>query len=231
MREVCRCFGVPIRIHESGTMFTGIVEATGTICHTRPTPGGRRLRIDAPWASECRLGASVSVSGVCLTVADADRESLEFDVIRETLDKSTLGAKRVGDRVNLERSLGVGDRLDGHFVQGHVDGIASVERVWSSAEECVVRFEPEAHLRPYIIPKGSIAIDGVSLTIASVEGRIFSVALIPTTLDRTTFSSLKTGDRVNIESDIIARTIVHHLSEMSASGGLTLETLREAGFA
>ena len=212
-------------------MFTGIVESMGAIAETRPVPGGRRLRIDVPWGGECKPGASVCVSGVCLTIASANRESLEFDVITETLDTSTLGVKRVGDRVNLERSLRIGDRLDGHFVQGHVDGTATVDRVESSPQRWVVWFEPESHLRPGIIPKGSVAIDGVSLTVASVAHAQFSVALIPTTLELTTLMSLKTRDRVNVESDIIARTIVHHLSGISASGGLTLDTLREAGFA
>lgn len=212
-------------------MFTGIVECVGTIAQPRPVPGGRRLRIDVPWAGECQLGASVSVSGVCLTIAAVDARSLEFDVVAETIDKSTLGSKRVGDRVNLERSLRAGDRLDGHFVQGHVDGTATVEGVQSSAKEWVTRLEPQPQLLPYIIPKGSIAIDGVSLTVAALDGATFSVALIPTTLEQTTLSSLKAGDRVNVESDIIARTIVHHLTGMSAGGGLTLQSLREAGFA
>ncbi len=212
-------------------MFTGIVESTGTLSLAQPGPGGRRLRIDVPWARECRPGASVCVSGVCLTVASPLDGALEFDVIRETLETSTLGHKRVGDRVNLERSLRVGDRLDGHFVQGHVDGIARVVRVKSSAMEWAVWIEPEAPLLSYAIPKGSVAVDGVSLTIAAVDRSVLSVALIPTTLELTTLSSLKVDDRVNIETDIIVRTVVHHLSGVSSSGGLTLDVLREAGFA
>lgn len=212
-------------------MFTGIVESVGTIAETRPTPGGRRLRISAgPWASECKLGASVAVSGVCLTVTAASGESLEFDVIAETLDTSTLGSKRTGDRVNLERALRLGDRLDGHFVQGHVDGRATVANVRSSPKEWVVEFKPQESLRPYIIPKGSVAIDGVSLTIASVTGGLFAVALIPTTLAGTTLSALRVGAEVNIESDMVARTIVHHLQGLESGGGLTADTLREAGY-
>ena len=212
-------------------MFTGIVETTGIIAATRPAPGGRRLRVDVPWATECVLGASVCVSGSCLTVTAIADGALEFDVITETVDRTTLGARRVGDRVNLERSLRVGDRIDGHFVQGHVDGTARVEQIDATSKEWVTWFEPDADLLPSIIPKGSVAIDGVSLTIAAVKSDRFSVALIPTTLELTTLPSLKVGDRVNIETDIIARTIVHHLSTSQASGGLTIESLRKAGFA
>ncbi len=186
-----------------------------------------------PMAGECRWtsepGASICVSGVCLTVVRTADESLEFDVITETLERSTLGSKRVGDRVNLERSLRVGDRLDGHFVQGHVDGTAAVDRIQESTREHVMWLRPEPSLAPYLVPKGSVAVDGVSLTIAAVAGGAFSIALIPTTLERTTLSSLTAGDRVNVESDIITRTIVYRHAEMSQ--GLTLETLREAGFA
>jgi len=213
-------------------MFTGIVETTGTIMSTRQVPGGRRLSVDVgPMAKECRLGASLSVNGVCLTVADATGNTLAFDVIAETLETSTLGTKRVGDRVNLERSLQAAGRLDGHFVQGHIDGRATVTRAHVSPREYVIWLRPDATLKSYIIPKGSIAIDGVSLTIAAVEGTEFSVAFIPTTIESTTLSSLSVGDVVNIETDIIARTIIHHLRGMTSATDLTMETLREAGMA
>ncbi len=212
-------------------MFTGIIESVGTVADTRPVPGGRRLRVVVgKWASQCRLGASVAVSGVCLTVTSAAGDALEFDVIKETLDTSTLGAKRSADRVNLERALRAGDRLDGHFVQGHVDGTAAVAQIRSSPKEWVIEFKPDAALMPCIIPKGSIAIDGVSLTIASVRDGAFTVALIPTTLEGTTLSSLVVGTKVNIETDMIARTIVHHLAGVQSAGGLTAGTLREAGY-
>ncbi len=212
-------------------MFTGIIERMGTIVSATPVAGGRRLRVDVgPVAQDCSLGASIAVSGVCLTVAQLDGQTVDFDVITETLDRTVLGSKGAGDRVNLERSLRAGDRLDGHFVQGHVDGTATVDRIISSPRESVIWLEPEEALRAYMIPKGSVAIDGVSLTIAAVERGRFSVALIPTTLDVTTLAAMKKGDRVNVESDILARTIVHHLQAMGASGGLTLEALQRAGF-
>jgi riboflavin synthase len=213
-------------------VFTGIIERIGVIAAVRSVPGGRRLRIDAgPVASDCVIGASVSVNGVCLTVADKASNTLDFDVIAETLESSTLGSRNTGDHVNLERSLKVGDRLDGHFVQGHVDGKATVDRVIASSRESRIQLRPHPSIMPYIVPKGSVAIDGVSLTIAATGGDAFSVALVPTTLDRTTLSSLETGAVVNIETDILARTVVHYLSSQSGSTGLTLEALRKAGFA
>lgn len=194
--------------------------------------GGLRLGVEVGnLTDDCVAGASVCVSGVCLTVAAFAGKEMEFDVIAETLEKSTLGLKRVGDRVNLERSLQIGGRLDGHFVQGHVDGKASVTRIDKSSRQCVVHLRLEPQLMPYIVPKGSVAVDGVSLTIAEVDGDAFSIALIPTTLERTTLSSLGVGDLINIETDIIARTLVHHLTGMTASRGVSLESLHQAGFA
>ena len=213
-------------------MFTGIIERTGTIVGTTPVPGGRRLRVDiGPIARETSLGASIAVSGVCLTVAYIDDTTVDFDVITETLDRTTLGLRKPGDLVNLERSLRAGDRLDGHFVQGHVDGTAAVRQITASTKEHVVRLEADEALRPYLIPKGSVAMDGISLTIAAVDATTFSVALIPTTLELTTLARVKSGDRVNLESDILARTIVHRLQAMRESRALTMEALQRAGFA
>lgn len=213
-------------------MFTGIVENVGTIDGVAPAPDGKRLRVGVgSMACLCKTGESICVSGVCLTVCAIHETALEFDVVRETLEKSTLGSRRIHDGVNIERSMRVGDRFDGHFVQGHVDGTAVVERVVSTPAEHLLWFRHEAHLTPYLIPKGSVAVDGVSLTIADLRKRAFSVALIPTTLERTTLSKLTTGDRVNIETDVITRTIVHRMSAMGSGGGITLDTLQQAGFA
>ena len=210
-------------------MFTGIVELTGTIRDTRVVAGGRRLHVDAgPVARECKNGDSVSVQGVCLTVASVKGNALAFDVITETLQRTTLGRKNIGDRVNLEQSLKVGDRFDGHFVQGHIDGTAAVTEVRHSDREYVIGLRPNEHLTPYMVPKGSVAIDGVSMTIAEVRDGDFTVALIPTTLERTTLSTLAVGDLVNIESDIIARTIVHQLAQMAEAGGLRLGATQKA---
>ncbi len=203
-------------------MFTGIVESTGTIVETRVAAGGRRVRVDVgSMAGECRGGDSVCIQGVCLTVAGAEGTTLVFDVVRETLDRTTLGRKEVGDRVNLERSLRVGDRLDGHIVQGHIDGRAVVEGMTVVGGDHVVRFCADENLSPYLIPKGSIALDGVSLTLVEPRERRFSVALIPTTLERTTLGSLRVGDEVNVETDFMVRTIVHRLDEISCGNRVT----------
>ncbi len=209
-------------------MFTGIIEAVGAIVEQRSVSTGQRLSVTAgALADNCAPGASISVSGVCLTVAEAAPPLLVFDVIRETLTKSALGQRRPGDAVNLERSLRVGDRLDGHFVQGHVDGTAIIESVVASPEEYVLWLRPQPALRPYVIPKGSVAVEGVSLTVAAIDKALFSVALIPTTLERTNLSSFRRGGVMNLETDIIARTVVHSLSTIPARSGETLETLRE----
>ena len=212
-------------------MFAGIVEGTGLVRSVRETPGGQRLTVDAgPLADGVVVGASVAVDGVCLTVSGLDGPRLDFDVITESLDRSTLGSLGVNGRVNLERSLRVGERIDGHFVQGHVDGVASVSRRRASASEWVLWLRPASQVTRYIVPKGSVAVGGVSLTVASVEAAEFSVACIPTTLARTTLGDLNVGDRVNIETDILVRTIVHALNGIGAAGGLTEAKLREHGF-
>lgn len=204
-------------------MFTGIVEQVGVLEDVRDAPGGKRLRIAAgPWAAHSAVGSSVSVSGVCLTVARADDRFLDFDVVPETLAKTTLGRKRPGDRVNLERSLRVGDRMDGHFVLGHVDGIAEVENVRTSSGEYVVELRPDAERMAYVIPKGSIAVEGISLTVAERHEETFTVALIPTTLQRTNFATLQRGDAVNLETDILVRTVIHRLQTLSPTDKLIL---------
>lgn len=200
-------------------MFTGIVESTGLLTDTAPSAAGRRLRVEiGPVSKECKPGDSISVSGVCLTVAAITGSSVEFDVIGETLARTTLGTWKAGDRVNIERSLRVGDRFDGHFVQGHVDGTATVESLADAAGEFLIWLRPQDVIRPYIIPKGSVAIDGVSMTIAAMRGPLFSIALIPTTLQRTTLGELRAGDVVNIETDVVVRTIVHRMTCLSDQG-------------
>lgn len=212
-------------------MFTGIIEHLGVVTATRAVAGGRRLTLDAgPCAADLSPGASLAVSGVCLTVVSRDGDSLSFDVIAETLRRSNLGALTEGDRVNLERSLRLGDRIDGHFVQGHVDGIAKVDRRDSSDVEFKLWLQPDIALLPYIVPKGGISLDGVSLTVADVAGDRFSVALIPTTLERTTLGDRKPGDIVNVETDLLARTVVHHLRRAETRRVINEALLAEHGF-
>ena len=198
-------------------MFTGIVERAGVVAEVREHAGGVRLVVGAGgFADDARPGDSICVSGVCLTVTELRDGRFAFDVVRETLMKSNLGQLRAGDRVNLEASLKAGDRIGGHFVQGHVDAMATVARVEKSDCGHVLWLRPPGHLWPYIIPKGSIAVDGVSLTIADVQEQEFSIALIPTTLAQTTLGELRTDDLVNIETDMIVRSVVNYLQRMTS---------------
>ncbi len=196
-------------------MFGGILDNIGRIVDASPPPGGHTLVVAASnYWTDVASGASVAIDGVCLTLTRASGDRAEFDVIAETLRRSTLGDLQAGSRVNLQESLRVGDRVDGHFVQGHVDAIATISRVEQSAAEAMWWFAPPKEALACIIPKGGIAIDGISLTIAIVRGDEFSVALIPTTLERTTLGSKRAGNRVNIETDILARTVVSYLRSM-----------------
>jgi riboflavin synthase len=212
-------------------MFTGIIETTGRIVRTSAVAGGRRIVIDAGSVAEDAVhGASIAINGICLTVAATSGSVLEFDAITETLERTNLANLSAGDKVNLESALRPDSRLDGHFVQGHVDGTAEVVRRNVSDQEWVLWLKGDANVRPFMIPKGSVAIDGISLTIAAVAGDEFSVAIIPTTLQLTTLPDRKVGDTVNIETDIIARTIIHHLRSVQQGSGLTFDSLREHGY-
>ena len=214
-------------------MFTGIVERTGRVRSITHVGAARRLLIDLGRVADgLAAGASVAVNGVCLTVASIDGQAVGFDVIPETLDRSNLGRLRPGDPVNLERSLCAGDPIDGHFVQGHIDGVGTVTAVDRDGEDCRVAIAPPLELMRYMVPKGSVALDGVSLTIAAVSDDAFTVALIPTTLDRTTMGRYAAGDAVNIETDVIVRTVARLLDAgPGRRAGLDLATLKGAGFA
>jgi riboflavin synthase alpha subunit len=220
-------------------MFTGIVQAKGSIASLVPTQAGVRLTVNRHgWKPagglEINHGDSICVSGVCLTVTAFTDQTLSFDVIPETLAMTKLGKLGQGDSVNLEPSVTAATPMGGHFVQGHVDGLGVVSSISQDQGQWRVTVTPPAALMEYIIPKGSITLDGVSLTIASVTRDSFDVALIPTTLNLTTLASLKQGDVLNVETDILSRTIVHHLKRMTekvTSTGLTMETLIQAGFA
>jgi riboflavin synthase len=195
-------------------MFTGIVEKTSRVVGVVEGPGFWRLTLASNW-TDVRNGESIAVNGCCLTVAEIMPAELGFDVITETLAKTNLGLLKAGDHVHVERSLRAGDRIDGHFVQGHVDGTAAlIERVDSEKEVRLVLQSP-LPLAKYLVPKGSAAIDGVSLTIAAVEGTRFEVALIPTTLNVTTLGSREIGWPFNLETDILSKTIVSWLERRS----------------
>lgn len=192
-----------------GNMFTGIVEKISKVAAVIDSGNFRRLELKLDF--DVQIGQSIAVNGCCLTVAEVSPQGAFFDVIKETLDKTNLGMLEAGDEVNIERCLKVGDRVDGHFVQGHVDGTALLMEVIGSAQEYVLRMETTAELAKYIAPKGSVALDGVSLTVAKVNGQMFEVALIPTTLQKTTLGKRARGWDFNLETDILSKTVVSWL--------------------
>ena len=199
-------------------MFSGIIERSIRVIGVSQGPAFRRLTLTNPW-TDAVDGESIAVNGVCLTVAQQQPGELGFDVVKETLARTNLGLLKEGDLVHVERSLRVGDRISGHFVQGHVDGTARLEEQGSlGGDEWRLVLECQPDVAKYLIPKGSVAIDGVSLTIAAVNGNRFEVALIPTTLQITALGRRPVGWPFNIEADILTKTIVTVLhSRESAS--------------
>jgi len=188
-------------------MFTGIVAATGKLKSRVSYDGDLRIRFDVPPAmmEGCKIGDSISISGVCLTMLEPDETGFSADVSVETLDKTSLGKRRQGDSVNLELAMRVSDRLGGHMVSGHVDGLAKLlSRVGDARSERFV-FETDRTLARYIAPKGSACLDGVSLTVNEVDDNCFSICIIPHTLEVTTLGVLAVGEEVNLEVDLIAR--------------------------
>ncbi|MHC4996413.1 MAG: riboflavin synthase [Planctomycetota bacterium] len=221
-------------------MFTGLIQAVGTVVQMTPNPFGVRLGIDpGAWDYKPKHGDSIAVSGCCLTHAPdgGDDKLLVFDVIKQTLEKTSLGDLNAGGRVNLESCVTPSTPLGGHFVQGHVDATARILRVINTAEEYRVRVQTDEHMAPYLTPTGSICVDGISLTLAAVNpaAMTFDVALIPTTLEWTTLGDKAEGDRVNLEADVLVKAVInymrHHAGEGGSIGSVSLDKLREAGFA
>lgn len=204
-------------------MFTGLVEALGTICNIADDrDGGKILVVDElSLAPQLVIGESVAVNGACLTIVSCESNSFRFQVGPETLLKTNLGALTIGNRVNLERSLRVGDRLGGHFVQGHVDAVGQISERINQGEWEIVRFRCPAALTPLMVPKGSIAVDGVSLTLVDVGVHDFTVMLIPHTQAKTTLGFKRAGDAVNLEADMLAKHVQKLLvSRQGASGSV-----------
>lgn len=202
------CGNPPTMTSVVSGMFTGIVEHLGKVASLDDLDRGRNLSIDAgPLAADASVGDSVAVNGVCLTVVSTDGDRLSFQAVGETLDRTNLGALQPGDSVNLERPVAASGRFDGHIVQGHVDGVGTVESVVADGDGRRMTISVPAPLRRYIAEKGSVAVDGVSLTVAGVTETGFEVALIPHTLAVTTLGARKPGDRVNIEVDVIAKYV------------------------
>ena len=205
-------------------MFTGITRELGDVETVEEREGGRRLRLRAPaTAASARPGDSVAVSGVCLTATGVADDVLTFDVVPETLRRSTLGRLRRGARVNLEPAVRVGEPLGGHLVQGHVDGTGRVRSLEPQGEGRRLELDVPEELRRYCVEKGSLAVEGVSVTIAELGSDAVAIALVPHTLAATTLGSLVAGDEVNLEVDLLAKYVERLLaSRESEVGGVTI---------
>jgi riboflavin synthase len=200
-------------------MFSGIVEGVGRIRETRPVDNGRRFRIEAPFVGELGDGDSVAVEGVCLTVTGRGDGWFEVEAIATTLSRTTLGRLKEGSGVNLERALALGDRLGGHLVQGHVDGVGEVVAVTRDGEHVLLDVRLPDVVSEVTVLHGSIAMSGVSLTVNAMPApSVAQVALIPYTWDHTTLSALQVGHGVNLEGDMLGRFVVHYLQRTALGG-------------
>ncbi|MCC7232922.1 MAG: riboflavin synthase [Bacteroidia bacterium] len=193
-------------------MFTGIIECTGTVVAAEKSGGNVMLTIRAPFSNELKIDQSVSHNGACLTVISTDGDTYRVLAVDETLKRTNLGELQPGNLVNLERSVRLGDRLDGHLVQGHVDTLAVVEKISEIQGSWIFLFKHESSSGNITVPKGSVCINGVSLTVVDSTPDSFSVTIIPYTMQHTSFSDIKEGDRVNVEFDIIGKYIVKALA-------------------
>jgi riboflavin synthase len=213
-------------------MFTGLVEGVGEIIALTPMPEGLRFTVKTSFpAGELTLGESVAVAGACLTVVAIAPPRASFEVSPETLARTTFPLKKVGDRVNLERALRLGDRLGGHLVTGHVDGVGVVRERRQGPAHLRLTLELPVALGRYVIDKGSIAVDGVSLTVNTCQANTFTVNIIPFTAQETTLAALKVGDRVNLETDIIGKYVARLLGKDALQEqGVTPELLARHGF-
>ncbi len=212
-------------------MFTGIIETVGTITGIARSGSQMRLSVNiGPLADGTRLGDSIATNGVCLTVCQLNATIADFDVSAETVAKSSLQQLKIGSAVNLERAMSADGRFGGHVVQGHVDGTGRVAAIRKQADFATFRFEASAELLDQMVLKGSVAVDGVSVTVAALDNTGFEVAVIPTTLAETTWHTAKPGDIVNIETDILIKVAKKQLEKILPTGGLTIDKLRECGF-
>ena len=200
-------------------MFTGIIEGLGNIAAIRSSGQGNRVTIEAGFAlDQTKIGDSISVSGACLTAVKIEGRRFEVDVSPETLNTTIFGQAKVGDRVNLERAMRFSDRIDGHLVSGHIDGTGIVKQREIQGNAVIVTIEVAESLTRYMIAKGSVAVDGISLTINSCDAGSFSISIIPHTAKLTTIGFKNRGDRVNIETDMIGKYVERFLAGVSESG-------------
>jgi len=210
-------------------MFTGLITDVGRVKSLRKEACARLVVDAGPLSENLRIGDSLAVNGACLTVSAISAGDLWFDVVPETLSRTNLGDLRAGDLVNLERPMRAGDEFGGHFVLGHVDGVGLVKRLSRNAAGAELEIAAEEDIMRYIVEKGSVAVDGISLTVARVASGSFTAALIPHTLEATNLGARQAGDRVNIETDIIGK-YVERFMRAGELCGLTEEKLRRAGF-
>jgi len=213
-------------------MFTGLIKAICTVKSVYTTGGGMRLTVDlGKLAEESKIGDSIAINGVCLTIAQLRGSLADFEVSGETLTKSTLGKLKSSSPVNTELAMKATDRFGGHFVLGHVDGIATIKAIERQGQFADIKFAANPKLLAQMVGKGSVAVDGISLTIANMDEDSFSVSIIPETLKKTTLGRAKIGDAVNIETDIIIKTIKKQLEKiLPQKQSLTTERLKELGF-
>ena len=214
-------------------MFTGIIEHLGTVTRISDLSGGLELEIEAPFAADTHIDESIAVNGVCQTVTEQNSRTFTIQAVEETLRKTNFGALRQGEVVNLERSLTLDQRIEGHIVQGHVDTTGTIKSIIHEGVNWLVAIEyPEAFVN-HIVGRGSIAIDGISLTVARDEGNLLTVAIIPYTWNHTNLKDRKEGDAVNLEFDILGKYILKYLGNLNRAENqpkLTPERLSELGY-
>ena len=217
-------------------MFTGIIEGFGTIASIRPAGQGKRLAIEVDFdLDQTKIGDSISVSGACLTAVKIDGRHFEVDISPETLQMTTFGQAKVGQRVNIERALRLSDRIDGHLVSGHIDGLGVIRQRESIGNAIIVTIDVPETLAKYMISKGSVAVDGISLTINSCDAGSLSVSIIPHTAKLTTIGFKNKGDTVNIETDMLGKYVERFMTARQGeaetpSSGIDKEYLLKTGF-
>ncbi|MEN6387092.1 MAG: riboflavin synthase [Phycisphaerales bacterium] len=209
-------------------MFTGLIESVCTV--SSASGGSKGMKLQLKLDKEAKTGDSIAINGVCLTVSRFASGATEFDVSGETVAKTNIKNLRSGSPVNIERAMSVNDRFGGHFVQGHIDSTGKVKKIEKKGDFWQFTFEGSEDIKELLIPKGSIAVDGVSLTIAEVGDKSFSTAIIPTTFENTIFKYYKIGDSVNLETDILCRIVRKQLENILPSKNLTIDKLKNLGF-
>ena len=213
-------------------MFTGIVEKLCIVKLVQRSSNSIELAVDLDnLANECKIGDSIAINGVCLTITKINKNIAYFDISGETISKSTLGKLQISSQVNIERAMKANDRFGGHFVLGHIDGTSKIERIQKNDQFADIKFSADKDLIKTMVLKGSVAIDGISLTISNLDKASFNIVIIPQTLNNTTLKNAKVGDIVNIETDLLIKAVKKQLDNiLPDNGNLTAEKLWELGF-